>query len=114
MTTNVPELPERRRRRRFDLDCQLLYRLLDSRRHLPQQPGKMIDMSSKGVLFETSSQLPVGKRVELSISWPAKLNEKCGLKMIGVARVVRSTASRAAVALQKHEFKTQSVVAIVN
>jgi hypothetical protein len=110
MTLNVSQLSDRRRRRRFDLECELRYRLLDSRRHIPQQSGKTINMSSKGVLFETTAQLPVGKRVELSISWPATLNEKCRLKMVAVARVIRSSESHAAVALQKHEFRTQGVV----
>jgi hypothetical protein len=107
---NVSQPINRRRRIRFDLECELRYRLLDSRRHFPQQAGKTINISSKGAIFETTAQLPVGKRVELIISWPAKLNEKCGLKMIAQARVIRSNESRAAVALLTHEFRTQSLV----
>ena len=110
MSLNLSQPSERRRRIRFDLECELRYRLLDSRRHLPQQSGKTINISSKGAIFETTSQLPVGKRVELIISWPAKLNERCGLKMIALARVIRSSESRAAVSLLSHEFRTQSVV----
>lgn len=110
MSLNLFPQSERRRRIRFDLSCELRYRLLDSRRHLPPQSGRTINISSKGAVFETSSQLPVGKRVELVISWPVKLNEKCGLKMVALARVIRSTESRAAVALLTHEFRTQSVV----
>ena len=94
---------------RFDLKCELRYRLLDSRHHLPQQSGKTINISSKGAIFETTSALPVGKRVELIISWPAKLNERVGLKMVALGRVIRSSQSRAAVCLLTHEFRTQSV-----
>jgi hypothetical protein len=101
---------ERRRRQRFPIECELRYRLLDARRHLPQQSGKTLNISSRGVLFETSCDLPVGKRVELSIAWPALLNEKCRLKMVAVGRVVRVENGKAAALIQKHEFRTQGAV----
>jgi hypothetical protein len=102
---------ERRRRKRFDIECELRYRLLDARRHLPQQPSKTFNISSKGVLFETEIDLPVGKRVELSISWPAMLNERCRLKMIAVGRIVRTENGKAAALIQRHEFRTQGTPA---
>jgi hypothetical protein len=101
---------DRRRRQRFPIECELRYRLLDSRRHLPQQTGKTINMSSKGILFDAGCELPVGKRVELSIAWPAILNEKCRLKMVAVGRVVRAEQGKAAAQIQKHEFRTQGAV----
>ena len=101
---------ERRRRQRFAIECELRYRLLDSRVHLPQQSGKTLNISSKGVLFEAGLNLPVGKRVELSIAWPARLNDKCRLKMVAVCRIVRSDGNRVAAQIQKHEFRTQGVV----
>ncbi len=101
------EVAERRRRRRFDIECELRYRLLDARRHLPQQPGKTLNISSKGILFETNMDLPIGKRVEFSISWPALLDERCRLKMIATGRIVRSESGRAAALIQRHEFRTQ-------
>ncbi len=98
---------ERRRRQRFMIECELRYRLLDSRRHLPQQTGKTINISSKGILFEAPGDLPVGKRIELMISWPAMLNEKCRLKMVAIGRIVRADGGRVAALIQKHEFRTQ-------
>ncbi len=64
-------------------------------------------MSSKGVLFESPFDLPVGKRVELMIAWPAMLNEKCRLKMVAVGKIVRTEGGRVAASIQKHEFRTQ-------
>jgi len=106
----TPSSSERRRRQRFPIECELRYRLLDSRRHLPQHTGKTINLSSKGVLFEAGCELPVGKRVEISIAWPALLNEKCRLKMVAIGRVVRAGDGRAAALIQKHEFRTQGAV----
>ncbi len=110
MTSASQQTAERRRRQRFDIECELRYRLLDSRRHLPQQNGKTINISSKGVLFEAPSDLPVGKRVELMIAWPAMLNEKCRLKMVAVGRIVRTDSGRVAALIQKHEFRTQGAI----
>jgi hypothetical protein len=100
---------ERRRRQRFDIECELRYRLLDSRHHLPQQAGKTLNISSKGVLFDAGVPLPVGKRVELSIAWPARLNDRCRLKMVAICRIVRSEGTRIAALIQKHEFRTQGI-----
>jgi hypothetical protein len=107
MSTENGKSTERRRRKRFELMCDLRYRVLDSRRHLPQQSGKTINMSSKGVLFESSIELPVGKRVELMIAWPAMLNEKCRLKMVAIGRIVRVENGIVATSILKHEFRTQ-------
>lgn len=98
---------ERRRRQRFDIECEMRFRLLDSRRHLPLQLGKTVNISSKGVLFEAGMELPVGKRVELTISWPARLNDRCRLKMIAVGRIIRNDRGKTAALIQKHEFRTQ-------
>ena len=107
MSTGNREEAERRRRQRFEIQCDLRFRVLDARRHLPQQSGKTINMSSKGVLFESTFDLPVGKRVELMIAWPARLNEKCRLKMVAVGRIIRAGDGRVAAVIQKHEFRTQ-------
>ncbi len=105
----MPDLTpaQRRRRKRFDIECELRYRLIDHRRHLPQQLGRTLNISSKGILFETNIELPVGKRVELSISWPVVLNQRCRLKMVAVGRIVRSDSGKAAATIQRYEFRTQ-------
>lgn len=97
---------------RFPIECEVRYRLMDSRKHLPQQIGKTIDMSSKGVFFDAGCSLPVGKRIEMSISWPALLNEKCRLKFVAIGRVVRAEDGKAAALVQTHEFRTQGALAI--
>jgi hypothetical protein len=70
--------------------------------------GKTINISSSGVLFTTQQMLLPGRRLELSISWPAQLNNKCALKLVARGRVVRFEEGRAAVEIQQYEFRTQS------
>jgi hypothetical protein len=52
-----------------------------------------------------------GRRLELSISWPAQLNNKCALKLVARGRVVRFEQGRAAIEIQQYEFRTQSMAA---
>ena len=47
--------------------------------------------------------------VELSVSWPAMLDGVCPLQFVATGRVVRSEAQRAAVRIERYEFKTRNV-----
>src|SRR5262245_44551806 len=70
--------------------------------------GRTINMSSSGVLITSSQMLLPGRRLELSISWPAQLNNKVALKLVARGRVVRFEQGRAAVEIQQYEFRTQA------
>ncbi len=83
------------------------FRVLESRKHTPQSTGKAVEMSSKGIVLECDRTLPVGSRVEIAVNWPAQLNEKCRLKFVAVAKVLRSDNNRTALLIEKHEFRTQ-------
>ena len=65
-------------------------------------------ISSAGVLFTSEHMLLPGRRVELAISWPAQLNNKCALKLVARGRVVRFEQGRAAIEIQQYEFRTLS------
>ena len=71
--------------------------------------GKTLNISSSGVLFTTELILLPGRRMELSINWPAQLNNKCALKLVARGRVVRFEKGRAALEIQQYEFRTASV-----
>lgn len=70
--------------------------------------GKTLNISSSGVLFTTEQMLLPGRRLELSISWPAQLNNKCALKLVARGRIVRFEKGRAALEIQQYEFRTAS------
>ena len=86
----------------------MLYRVLDHRAATPESgPGKTVNISSKGLLFEAALQLRPGKRVEVSVDWPAMLDGGCALKLVAVGRVVRAEEKRAAMHIEQHEFRTR-------
>lgn len=74
-------------------------------------PGRTIDLSSGGVLFEGTRQLPVGLNVEMSISWPVLLHNVAPLQLVVSGRIVRSEGHRVAVRVAQHEFRTVSLAA---
>ncbi|HYW43523.1 MAG TPA: hypothetical protein VE959_11750 [Bryobacteraceae bacterium] len=74
--------------------------------------GKTLNMGSGGILFTTEEKLPMGRMVELSINWPARLDGTCPLKMVARGRVVRSEDTRAAVRIERYEFRTRRTSAM--
>jgi len=100
---------ERRRKRRFPIQVAIEYKLLSNRLSLHGM-GTTIDFSSTGIAFATENSLPVGRQVEMSVDWPAKIDGHCALRLVAFGRVVRSESGRAAVLIYGHEFKTRGSV----
>lgn len=99
---------DRRHSDRFPIEREVRYRVLSKRSGDEHGDGKTINISSAGVLFTAAHVLLPGRRLELSISWPAQLNSKCALKLVARGRVVRFQEGRAAIEIQQYEFRTQS------
>ena len=97
---------ERRGADRFPIEREVRYRVLSKRNTQEEGTGKTVNISSNGVLFTTDKILLPGKRLELSISWPAQLDNKCNLKLVARGRVARLEQGRAAVEIQQYEFRT--------
>jgi hypothetical protein len=107
---------DRRAADRFPIEREVRYKILNRKNVDEVGFGKTINMSSNGVLFSTDTHLLPGKRLELSISWPAQLDSKISLKLVARGRVVRSDEGRAAIEIHQYEFRTQATppAALVN
>jgi len=99
---------DRRHSDRFPIEREVRYRVLNKRSGEETGDGKTLNISSSGVLFTTQHLLLPGRRLEVAISWPAQLNNKCALKLVARGRVVRFEEGRAAIEIQQYEFRTQS------
>lgn len=99
---------ERRSADRFPIEREVRYRILSKRSNgeAEEGVGTTVNISSNGVLFTTDQTLLPGKRLELSISWPAELDNRCQLKLVAKGRVARLEQGRAAVEIQQYEFRT--------
>jgi len=99
---------ERRRSSRFPIERDVRYKTLNQRTETLAGNGKTLNISSSGVLFTSDHDLPVGTRLELSISWPAQLNDRCLLNLVARGRVTRHHKGQLALQIQQYEFRTQS------
>lgn len=97
---------ERRTSDRFPIEREMRFKMLSKRLADEAGAGTTVNMSSGGILFQTEKTLIPGKRLEMAISWPVQLDNRCALKLIARGRVVRSENGRTAVEIQQYEFRT--------
>ncbi|MBC7928063.1 MAG: PilZ domain-containing protein [Bryobacteraceae bacterium] len=99
---------DRRSSDRFPIEREVRYRVLGKRvgGEAEEGTGLTVNISSNGVLFTTNQELIPGRRLELSISWPAELDNRCQLKLVAKGRVARLEEGRAAVEISQYEFRT--------
>jgi hypothetical protein len=102
------EQNNRRAAKRLMIERDVQYRVLNRREGEMEGTGKTVNMSSSGILFTTGEMLLPGRRLELSISWPAQLDNRCALKLMARGRVVRYEGNAAALEIMQHEFRTKS------
>lgn len=108
----VKDASDRRGSDRFPIEREVRYKVLSKRSADEAGSGKTVNMSSSGVLFTSEHFLLPGKRVEVSISWPAQLNNKTNLKLVARGRVIRCEDGKAALEIQQYEFRTQGSTTI--
>ncbi len=74
--------------------------------------GQVVNISSSGVAFRTTSELTPGEHIQASMSWPVTLNGDCVLRVSMEGRVVRTAEDGLAVmSLERYEFRTGGRVA---
>jgi hypothetical protein len=100
-------MSERRETTRFPLCEEVKYKLVHGKIVIAGT-GKTLNIGSGGVLFTTQERLPLGRMVEISVNWPARLDGICPLKFVASGRVIRAEADRAAVRIERYEFRTRA------
>lgn len=106
-TAAAAKSQERRLTSRFPMHEDVTYKVSRSKHEPITGSGTTLNISSDGILFTTEEMLPVGRTVELSVNWPARLDGTCALKFVAVGRVVRSEASQAVARIERYQFKTR-------
>ena len=97
---------DRRAKKRFVMEREIRYRVLEQDKIIAVGSGKTLNLSSNGVAFVTKNDLPPGAFIELSIAWPALHENRCPLQLIGFGRVLRSARGTLACTLKQYEFRT--------
>ena len=105
--TEIASFAERRGTSRFPLREEVRYKMLHGK-VVTTGAGKTLNIGSGGVLFTTEQRLPIGRLIELSVNWPARLDGTCPLKFVATGRVIRAEEDRAAVRIERYEFRTRA------
>jgi hypothetical protein len=100
----------RRTGKRFPIRQEVKYKVTQ-RQIVTSGSGVTLNIASRGLLFTTQHHLAVGQAVEVSVSWPVSLSEKCALKLVARGRVMRAEGGRAAMRIESHEFRTRAALA---
>lgn len=112
-TTRVQRFPrpdlERRTSSRFNMTLELRYTTLGGNGQAKMGTGHTIDLSSSGLRFIADNPLLTGQRIELYIDWPARLYGEVRLQLAVLGVVVRTNGREAALAIERHDFRTRSV-----
>src|SRR6266568_6045435 len=108
---NIGGVPERRGTNRFPVQQDVRYRVIQARNDRISGSGTTLNIGSGGILFTTEEKLALGRMVEVSVNWPARLDGVCPLQFVATGRVVRSESDKAAVRIERYEFKTRSIQA---
>ena len=103
----IENMADRRGNSRFPVREEVRYRVLNAKSLNVTGVGRTLNISSGGILFTTEERLPMGKLVEVAVNWPARLGGSCALKVVVVGRVVRAEDDKAAVRIERYEFKTR-------
>jgi len=82
---------EKRARTRFALELQL-----DCKTKKLHTPGKTVNISSTGVLFNAQNELTLGPGIDLVLDWPVLLEGYTALRLHLRGSIVRASGRQAA------------------
>ena len=107
--THIGVLSDRRGTGRFPVREAIRYKLVQAKSANMTGSGVTLNIGSGGILFTTEEQLPLGRMVEVSVNWPARLGGTCPLQFVATARIVRSEPAQCAARIERYEFRTRAV-----
>jgi len=93
---------DRRSRVRFPVNMPLRFCTLGKGRD--SGVGRVLNMSSAEALVSCTHELQLGRKVQLTIQWPAPQGGRIPVRLIVIGKVVRLEVSAFAVAFSRHRF----------
>jgi hypothetical protein len=104
----VPADPaDRRNNARFPCRLAVSYRALEHPFFTGEAVSETLNISSKGLLFSTTEPLKAGQLLQVSVDWPARLENQVPLKLVAEGRIIRNSDGLAAMSIDKYEFRTR-------
>lgn len=108
---NIRQSGDRRASYRYSIDLPVQYEF--GRGNEAQSgKGRVLNMSSTGLLVEFDGPVGCGTVIQLRVEWPARLNNSVPLSLHIEGRVVRAKGTRVAVRIMKSEFRIRPHYAV--
>jgi DNA-binding CsgD family transcriptional regulator len=79
---------------------------LDCKTKKLHTPGKTVNISSTGVLFNAQNELTLGPGIDLVLDWPVLLEGYTALRLHLRGSIVRASGRQAAFEIVKYKFQT--------
>lgn len=98
---------DRRTNARFPCRLAVSYQALEHPFLSGVATSETLNISSKGLLFSTDEALQPGQLLQVSVDWPARLENQVPLKLVAEGRIVRNLNGQAAMRIDKYEFRTR-------
>ena len=95
---------DRRSSRRYSLSLPVIIRNDSS---TVGSTGRVVNISSKGILFTADKQFTSGLTLHLAVSWPAMLEGTIPMQLVIEGVVIRTDGNATAVAIVHYQFRTQ-------
>jgi CheY-like chemotaxis protein len=105
--TPEPAGADRRTNARFPCRLAVSYQALEHPFFSGVATSETLNISSKGLLFATEEALQPGQLLQVSVDWPARLENQVPLKLVAEGRIVRNLNGLAAMRIDKYEFRTR-------
>jgi hypothetical protein len=96
---------DRRLQRRYPLELDLEFRIMDGDKVVYTGAGKTRNLSSGGVLFHTLEPVLSAAHVELAVRWPAVLGNVPFLELRIFGRLVRNDSQGVAMRMIRYHFE---------
>ncbi len=106
-SANQPNGADRRTNARFPCRLAVTYQALEHPFLSGVATSETLNISSKGLLFATAEPLQAGQLLQVSVDWPARLEDQVPLKLVAEGRIVRIVNGLAAMRIDKYEFRTR-------
>ena len=100
---------ERRNNARFPCRLAVSYQTLEHPILSGQGTSETLNISSKGILFTSNEKFEMGQLLQVSLDWPARLENQVPLKLVAEGRIVRNANGQTAMTIDKYEFRTRRV-----
>ena len=100
---------DRRTNARFPCRLAVSYQALEHPIFSGQGTSETLNVSSKGLLFTSNEKFEAGQLVQVSLDWPALLENQIPLKLVAEGRIVRNSSGQTAMTIDKYEFRTRRI-----